>query len=227
MHPNMSSRLIRSIVFLLLVTAATITIFTVKGYYKDGPFAQPTPTPIVIIEEKIIVPDEPEKTINVSLLNENVKSIGELAAFQYLYTDSAYSEDASYIKDFKLPLTTNSFVIQWDGVIKAGIDATKIKVDVDDNSKEIKLTVPRAQILSHDVDNSSFAVLNEKNNIFNPIDVGEVNELISVSKGVMEKRAVENGILENADAEIKSLLSCFVLSMPDVSGVYTLIFSYE
>lgn len=225
MGKNFSSKFIRALVAVIVLLAVTITVFTVKGYYKDGILATPTPTPIIVIEEKIVVPEEPEKTVDISLLNENIQSIGELAAFEYLYTDSAYSEDANYIKNFKLPLTTNSFVLKWDGTIKAGIDVKQLKAEADEKNKVITLYIPEAKILSHEIDKNSFEVLNEKTNIFNPIEVGDVNDIVKVSMESMEKRAVENGLLINADAEVKTLLKSFILSLPDIGDTYTVTFS--
>lgn len=223
MGKNFSSKFIRALVAVIVILAVTITVFTVKGYYKEGILAIPTPTPIIVIEE--VVPEEPETIVDISLLNENIQSIGELAAFEYLYTDSVYSEDAKYINNFMLPLTTKWFVLKWDGTIKAGIDVKQLKAEADEKNKVITLYVPEAKILSHEVDKNSFEVLNEKTNIFNPIEVGDVTDIIKVSMKSMEKRAVENGLLINADAEVKTLIKSFILSLPDIGDTYTVTFS--
>ncbi|HIT64986.1 MAG TPA: DUF4230 domain-containing protein [Candidatus Ventrimonas merdavium] len=60
---------------------------------------------------------------------------------------------------------------KWEGTIKAGIEITDITAEVDETNKVITVYLPKAKILSHEIDDESFETLDEKAGLFNPIEV--------------------------------------------------------
>ena len=109
-----------------------------------------------------------------------------------------------------VPFTTKSFIAKWDGIIKAGVDISQVTAEVDSNSKEVVVHIPKAEILSHEIDSESVETLDQKNGLFNPVSVEDVREFDAESKEKMENRAIENGILdkefENAESIIEKLI---------------------
>ena len=120
-------------------------------------------------------------------------------------------EDPKQLFGINVPFTTKSFIAKWEGVIKAGIKADKILVEVNNTKKEIVIHIPEAEILSHEIDNDSIETLDEKNGLFNPVKVEDVREFDAISKETMENRAIENGLLdkayENAETIIEKLVN--------------------
>ena len=109
-----------------------------------------------------------------------------------------------------VPFTTKSFIAKWDGIIKAGVDISQVTAEVDSNNKEVVIHIPKAEILSHEIDSESVETLDQKNGLFNPVSVEDVREFDAESKEKMENRAIENGILdkafENAESIIEKLI---------------------
>ncbi|MDE6314650.1 MAG: DUF4230 domain-containing protein [Lachnospiraceae bacterium] len=141
-------------------------------------------------EEEIFVGENISAAVDLSLITNELRTMGELTTVEYLYTDAGKFTDLKQIKGIDIPLTTKSFLIKWNGVIKAGLDVTEIKIYTEENAKTIVVQIPQAEILSHEIDNDSLETLDEHNNIFNKITVDDVNSFIGESKKFMEQRAI-------------------------------------
>ena len=88
----------------------------------------------------------------------------------------------------------------------------------------ITVTVPKAEILSYEIDHDSVEVLFEKDNIFNNISIQDKIEVDAATEQAMKERAIESGILEKAQNNAQSALLGIILANPDVSGFYTVDF---
>lgn len=203
------AKIIGAIIVLLAIGAIIALIFN-YGYNKAS---EKYESIIKELEEENEQLSEPtakyeiaSKEINIDMLNSEIKDIGELATIEYLYTDAAKFEDAQKIFGQDIPFTTKSFIVKWDGIIKSGIKVDEIKVELNNNQKEIIVHIPKAEILSHEIDNESIETLDEKEGLFNSIKIDDVRELDAIGKESMEKRAVENGILEKAFENAKEII---------------------
>lgn len=149
--------------------------------------------------------------VDIQLISSKIQNIGELATIEYLYTDAGKFEDPKQLFGKNIPFTTKSFIAKWDGIIKAGVDIEEVTVEVNNLKKEIMIRIPEAKILSHEIDSNSIETLDQKNGLFNSVKVEDVREFDKASKEAMEKRAIENGILdkalENAKEMIEKLLN--------------------
>ena len=164
------------------------------------------------------------------MISSKIQNIGELVTIEYLYTDAGKFEKNAELFDKKINwgVTTKTFLAKWDGAIKAGVDISQILVEVDNDKKEIVISIPYAKITSHEIHRESFEVLDEKAGLFNPIKVEDVNELEMVTQDEMEERAIENGLLdkafENAKATIESLVDSVVNSEREEEQKYKIMF---
>ncbi len=146
------------------------------------------------------------KEVTIDLIKSEIKDIGELATIEYLYTDAGKFEDPKKVFGVNIPFTTKSFIAKWDGIIKAGVKIDEIIVEINDVNKEIIVHIPKAEILSHEIDSNSIETLDEKDGLFNPVKVEDVREFDAVSKEAMEERAIENGILDKAFENAKEII---------------------
>lgn len=153
----------------------------------------------------LVNPTAPE--ISLSVIESEIRNIGELSTVEYVFTDAAKFSDSKQIKDWNIPFTEKSFVMKWDGSIKAGINVDNIDVSIDAENKEIVITLPQAEVLSYEVDESSIEVLDEKDNVFNSISVDDKVNFDSSTKEAMIERAVENGLLEKAQKQAEVVIA--------------------
>ena len=164
------------------------------------------------LSEPVAVYEEASKEVTLSLIESEIKDIGELATIEYLYTDAGKFEDPKKLFGTKIniPFTTKSFIAKWDGIIKAGVQIDQIIVEINDANKEIIIHMPNAEILSHEIDNTSIETLDEKDGLFNPVKVEDVREFDATSKDAMAQRAIENGILDKAFENAKEIIEKLV-----------------
>lgn len=164
-----------------------------------------------------------ETVNNVEVVKEKLEAAAELNTGSYLCTDVITRADSKKFKDWDIPFTEKSFIVQYDGVVKAGIkDLTE--AEVTQNGNEVIVKLPDVEITGAEIDNDSFVKLDESNNIFNPISVEDLNEAQKDLKEEMYERAEEKGILDMARENAEVLISG-MLESPD--GDYQIVIEWE
>ena len=88
---------------------------------------------------------EEEPVVTSDLLGEQLRSAQELVTVAYYYTNMGRFENQVHFYGWKVPFTTKSFIISYDGVIKAGVDLTAVSVQVDEAAKTVAVTLPVAK----------------------------------------------------------------------------------
>ena len=158
--------------------------------------------------------------ITDSLISEQLNALRELVTTEYLYTNSGKYENQNQItiigKDINIPFTGKRFIVAYDGRIKAGVDIGQTQIDIDEDARAITITLPKSEIISHETFEDTLVVLDETNNVFNPISIENYNEFVSEQKDSMEKKAIERGLLTNADAEAKLMVQSFLSQIPGI-----------
>lgn len=176
-----------------------------------------------LMEQPIVVnPVAPE--IRLSVIYEEIQSIGELATVEYLFTDAARFSDSKQLGNWEIPFTEKSFTMKWDGVIKAGIQVDQIVIEVNNDDGIITVTLPAAQILSYEVDNDSVEILDEKNNIFNKISVNDKVQLDASTEDEMKDRAIRNGLLEKAQKNAEEIITRLLTANSAIGDNYAIVF---
>ena len=81
-------------------------------------------------------------------------------------------------------------------------------------------TLPEAEILSHEIDEDSMEVFDEKTSIFNPFTVEDFTSFQSDQKAAMEEKALSRGLLAEARAKaVSSVEQLFAAALPDTYTV--------
>ena len=140
-----------------------------------------------------------EKTPELSsvVLESRLTEINELATITYSYTNMAQFENSNDFYGVTLPFTTKKFILTYDGTIKAGIDLSRAQVKV--SGKTVRVRLPEARILSHEIEEDSVEIFDEKTSIFNPFTVEDFTTFQAEQKTIMEEKAVSRGLLEQAE----------------------------
>lgn len=215
-----------------VVVIAVVLIITGLIFYKGYSSAQEKyeETITKLLEDNKNLQDDVKKLVlvtkevDISYINSEIQNIGELATVEYLYTNAGKFEDDKKLFDIKVPFTTKYFIAKWDGIIKAGIDITKVVAEAHAEEKKIVVYIPKAQILSHEIDEKSIETLDEKEGMFNRLTVENTREFDAVCKEDMEQRAVENGLLEKALENAKGIISRLICTDTVVEQGYSVEF---
>lgn len=155
-----------------------------------------------LFRKKFIGVSKEERVDNIKA---SIEDLGELVTVEYNYTDVLTYKDSLTLMDMKIPFTDKSYIIKYNGYIKAGVDLAKAVVkDVQETS--VELDVPSAAITDSILDEKSMVILDQKNNIFNPLDLGDYQETLKKELNARELKAKKDGILERAQANADKLL---------------------
>lgn len=142
--------------------------------------------------------------ITSELINNRLEDAKELTTLKYHYTNMGQFQNQSDFYGWKVPFTTKSFIVSYDGVINAGVDLVGAMVKV--TGKRIQIMIPHAKILSHEIYEDSLQVFLEKDSIFNPIKISDYNDFSMDQKQVVEEKAIDKGLLTEADKKSKEAI---------------------
>ena len=161
---------------------------------------------------------EGKPIITGDTIREQFSDLGELVAIEYIYTNADQYENQNQVTVFKwevdVPFTAKSFLLSYDGRIKAGVALSNVQVNINDNAHTITVTLPPAEITSHEIFEDNIRVFNEKDGLFNRITVENYADFIGGQKTVMEQRAIDLGLLTSADKNAQTVLRSLLSSLP-------------
>lgn len=157
---------------------------------------------------------EQQPTITSDLLGQQLRSVQELVSVEYHYTNMGKFENQLDFYGWKVPFTTKSFLVSYDGVIKAGVDLSGATVEVDEIQKTVTITLPESKILSHEIPEDSIQVFDETRNIFNPITIEDYTGFTRDQKAEVEQQAIDEGLLTDATEKARSAVETFVSLLP-------------
>lgn len=158
--------------------------------------------------------------IDTVVLQNQLSEIRELATVTYAYTNMAQFESSNDFYGVKIPFTTKSFILTYDGTVKAGAPGPGRGGGVRPAAPRVTITLPEAEILSHEIDEDSMEVFDEKTSIFNPFTVEDFTSFQSDQKAAMEEKALSRGLLAEARAKaVSSVEQLFAAALPDTYTV--------
>lgn len=167
-------------------------------------------------EDRLI--HEAQPVVTNSLISDQLSSLQELVTTEYIYTNSGKYENQNQItiigKDFNVPFTGKRFIVAYDGRIQVGSDLSKAEITVDEEAHTVTVTLPKSKIVSHETFEDTLVVLDETNNVFNPISIENYSEFVSGQKSAMEQKAIDRGIFTRADAEAVRIVRSFLSLLP-------------
>ncbi len=195
---------------------------------KGGSFGYVLKTVLIVLvlgalawlaADKFILGDKGRSTsITSANIELRLKDIGELATQAGYFTNVQDISNSRTIFGVKVPFTQSRYIYSYDGVVKAGINFEEVKAAVDEDAKAVTVRLPAPQILDVTVDEDSLYVYHEKESAFTPLKLTDINNSTAAMKNEVRKKAVDNGILENARSNAETLIAAFVRNMfPDES----------
>ena len=149
-----------------------------------------------------------------------VTSVCELATLKCYYHNVAIEEiDASgpFAKWFKTGY--KKIWTEYSGIIEYGIDVSKVEVSEPDKDGVVTITIPEAEVLNVDVDESSMSKPLTDTGFLTSITKEEETETLSGAQADMEAMAKENTeLLAKAKTRAKTLLEEYVKNVGEGIG---------
>lgn len=165
------------------------------------------------------MPGESEKrVVTVEEVKSKLTEMAELTTYCGEYTVTLGKDETRYfLDDIKVLGTTNSITITASGMVKVGYDMDKIVVKVGDDKIYIKL--PEAQL------NDNYVIwdtvsCSESNNILNPIEFSQYQEIVEEIeiKGLVDVES--KGIYHSASENAKMVMDSFLAEFENYEIVY-------
>lgn len=155
-----------------------------------------------------------------------VKAICELAVMDCYYHNVAkyFEEDASGIWLWK---KDKKFWIEYSGVVRIGIDASQVQMEVKD--KQVEITMPKAKVMNCTVDaatlnTDSFIVASDSAKVEAEDQTKAFRE---AQKNMEEEASGDSALLAAAQQRAQNLLEEYVKNVGNVTGTeYTITWKY-
>lgn len=160
--------------------------------------------------------------VSVDLIANRLASAKKLITTEYHYTNMGAMENQNEFYGWKVPFTKKSFILSYDGVIYMGVDIDKSEVQIE--GKEIRITLPEAEILSHDINEDSITIFDEKTSVFNPIEISDYITFSADQQKVMEEKVLAGGYLTKAKENAQEAIEELLQMNPEISEEYQIVF---
>lgn len=153
-----------------------------------------------------------------------IQDIGELATAEYSFTiTNTAKKDNLEVAGIKVPFTQATVLYSYEGIVKAGIQFSRVEITQNETQKKIYVRMPSAEILSTELDNSSLVIYDEKYSALNTFTFEDMNIAIDDAKNAARASAIEKGLLERADENAKSILRSTIGALVDLNE-YEIVF---
>lgn len=149
-------------------------------------------------------PDKTSQAVAVSVVFDRIHSQNEMisASQRYNITEKVGNSNKIPFTDISIPFTENSFWYRYVGNIKVGVNLQN--ADFSQDGKVIKVTLDSPVISSNTPNMEESGVLEENNNILNPIHIQDVDAFQESCVKTSETKAIEGGIIEEAKANAET-----------------------
>lgn len=142
--------------------------------------------------------------------NTKLQSICNLATLECYYHNVAKSETKGF---WNLESSKKTFWIEYTGIVKIGIDFSKVKTEI--NGTEVSITMPKAMVLDKNVDAASYnenSFYAEKNTLLNgKVSAEEQTAAINEAQEKMVEAAQSNeALLQMAQNRAKEMMENYV-----------------
>lgn len=151
-----------------------------------------------------------ERELTASVVFDRIVQKNELvsASENYNITDKA-SNSNTFFDLFDIPFTNNSFWYRYVGTLKAGVNLEDAEFSQSGNV--ITITLDQPYIISNTPDMDKSGVLEENNNVLNPIHVEDVDAFQRMCVERSETNALEGDLIEeaksNAEQDLQDMFS--------------------
>lgn len=168
--------------------------------------------PIDTLKE-VVEEEEIKQEITSHLIKQQLNMVWELTTVKYNYSGACSVESSKTVNGLSIPLTKRVLIFTYDGYIKAGLNLDEASIEVANNM--IYIALPEPTVQDNVILEDTIKVIDQNNNVLNPLEFEDTMKIIAREKQKMEARAIDNQLLEdarkNAEILISSTLNVFDL----------------
>lgn len=147
------------------------------------------------------------------------KAICELATLKcYYHNTSELKQDSSGIGKYLGNIGYKKAWIEYDGIVKLGIDASKVRIKP--NGTKVNVYIPSAIILSIDVDVDTISEAISETGLFTKITTEELAETQKKAQDDMRAKVEDNTtLLSQATQRAKDTIKNYIRNVGNLIGV--------
>lgn len=165
--------------------------------------------------------NQPEPTVQ-QISESNVRRICELASLEcYYHNVSNWSQDAYGIFAFT-GYGEKKIWIEYDGIVRVGINAGKVKISDPDKDNVITVTIPEATVLDKDLDESTIKeTVSDRTVLFftDAVNTEDKMKALAAAQEDMEQSAASNDmILGEAQERAKKIIERNIIALGEAGG---------
>ena len=181
------------IVVILIVTVGILSSMLHKEKEKNEPDS-------VLLQNTTDTETSVKKyEVSVEYLEKALKNISELSTANLTYMGICSVEEGN------IPfITKKGFSMLYKGTVKAGIDASKVGVEMTDS--KVIVTIPKAEIQTIVIDPSSIQFYDEKKALFNWTELSDATDGIRLAENDIKNQADTDEILNRADTQAEDIV---------------------
>ncbi|NUQ91520.1 MAG: DUF4230 domain-containing protein [Gemmatimonadaceae bacterium] len=138
-------------------------------------------------------------TITQSVVVERMRAVARLVTSETMVRDVVTYENTWYG-------STKRSIVVVTGRIDAGVNLERgTQIDIDEATKTIALTLPKAEILSVDV--TDMKTYDERGGLWNPFTPADRDAIIRIARNQLGRAAYEMKVIEHAEQNASTLLA--------------------
>lgn len=154
-----------------------------------------------------------KKIMNSSIVSQKLTKLSELVTTKYSYTKLLEVKNDRQFNGVSIPFTQKYFMLQYDGYIKAGVDFSKLGININNNTNTITLKIDHSKILDDVINQESIHIYDEKSGLFNRLALSDMVDEITAQKSIVENEVVKKGFLKESDSNANILIEALLKDM--------------
>ena len=158
--------------------------------------------------------ESPNHSVRTTILS-GIKNVSELATIRERFQSVVLFSDGMKMPffDVNIPGTTRKFILKYYGTIVCSCDLSKAKVSERFDVNRVRITVPHSQITDVYADMNSFEVYDQSAGFLTSVKLEDQNREVSSDLANIREHAIQDGILNQSDENIRRILNSVVASV--------------
>ena len=169
-----------------------------------------------------------------TIIAQEIIEISELATVSKTYTfDVPYEGEAidlfkkpeKFLNEYGIKIFSKELTVEYTGTVKCGPDMsnfTKRDLVFDKQKNSVTVELPKSEVLSHEIDEDSWTIVNQRRGLFNPLTPKDDSDLRKYAKKEALKKLDMNDLLKQADTNaVVQITNLLELACPGMDVIVT------
>ena len=169
-----------------------------------------------------------DRSLSAATVSEIARDARKMVTQEYEYEEVGQHIKYRELIGKKIPFTTDEILFSFEATVFVGVDLAELEVGtVDNDKKTITLSLPKATIISHEVNEDSFEYYDVKNSIFVSSTMDEYIGEIAAIKEKKETELTEKGTIFKAAEQGAEVILKELLLSNEATKDYKLVFEWR